>query len=320
MPLAIFTSGGDSAGMNPAIKKTVEKGWERGDEVYLVYDGLEGLIDDKIYQAKHSEISGIVHKGGTVLRSSRSPRFFEYENRKIAYENLERRGVDKLVVCGGDGTFRALEQFYKDFGMNFIGIPSTIDNDIFGTDYCLGVDTALNVIREAVDKLRDTAASFKRAFVVEVMGRDCGYLGVVSAITSGAEVCIVPELEYDLESIGKRLKAEIENGRTYVLAVVSEGTKASTEVVEWLKNDVKIDTRITILGHVQRGGSPTVFDRRMGFEFASMAVDKLYSENKCHYVVVHNGGEFGFESIDYVTSQKYQIPDDLMKLATNITK
>jgi 6-phosphofructokinase 1 len=320
MALAIFTSGGDSAGMNPAIKKAVEKGWEKGDDVYLVYDGLEGLIDDNIKKATHNEISGIVHKGGTVLRSSRSPRFFEYENRKIAYDNLQKRGIDKLIVCGGDGSFRALDQFYEDFGMNFIGIPSTIDNDIFGTDYCLGVDTALNVIREAVDKLRDTAASFKRAFVVEVMGRDCGYLGVVSSITSGAEVCIVPEIDYDLNSIGERLKKEIENGRTYVLAIVSEGTKASTEVVNWLKNDVKIDTRITILGHVQRGGSPTVFDRRMGFEFAAMAVDKLYSEDKCHYVVVHNNSGFGFESIDYVTSQKYQIPKDLMKFAENITK
>lgn len=320
MALAIFTSGGDSAGMNPAIKKTVEKTWEMGEDAYLIYDGLEGLVDNRIVKATHKEISGIVHKGGTVLRSSRSKRFFDIKFREQAYNNLKKDNIDKLVVCGGDGSFRALNQFYADFGINFVGIPATIDNDIYGTDYCLGVDTALNVIREAIDKLRDTAYSFKRAFVVEVMGRDCGFLGVLSAITSGAEVCIVPEMPYDLKSIGNRLKSEINNGRTYVLAIVAEGVKASTDVVNWLKEDVGIDTRITILGHVQRGGSPTVFDRRMGFEFASRAVDRLFNEEHSHHVVVHNGETFDFVTIEYVNSGKYQIPAELLDLAKNLTK
>jgi len=320
MALAIFTSGGDSAGMNPAIKKTVEKTWEKGEDVYLIYDGLEGLIDNRIIKATHKEISGIIHKGGTILRSSRSKRFFDLKYREKAYNNLKSNNIDKLVVCGGDGSFRALNQFYADFGINFVGIPATIDNDIYGTDYCLGVDTALNVIREAIDKLRDTASSFRRAFVVEVMGRDCGYLGVLSAITSGAEVCIVPEIEYDLDSIGKRLTSEIDNGRTYVLAIVAEGSGASTKVVNWLKNDVGVDTRITILGHIQRGGSPTVFDRRMGFEFASLAVDKLFAEKDCHYVVVHNGEFFDFVTIEHVNSGKYQIPKELLEMAKNMVK
>lgn len=320
MSLAIFTSGGDSAGMNPVIKKTVEGTWAKGEDAYLVYDGLEGLIDNKIVKATHREISGILHKGGTVLRSSRSKRFFDKKYREKAYNNLKSNNIDKLVVCGGDGSFRALNQFYADFEISFVGIPATIDNDIYGTDYCLGVDTALNVIREAIDKLRDTASSFRRAFVVEVMGRNCGYLGVVSAITSGAEVCIVPELEYDLDSIRKRLTSEIDNGRTYVLAVVAEGAKASTKVVNWLKNDVGIDTRITILGHIQRGGSPSVFDRRIGFEFANYAVDKLFSERDCHYVTVYNGHSFDFVSIEYVNSGSYQIPKDLLDMAKNMTK
>jgi 6-phosphofructokinase 1 len=320
MAIAIMCSGGDSAGMNPAIKTFVERALSYNEKAYLIHDGLEGLIENKITLASYQNVSNIVHRGGTVLRSSRSKRFFEYKYRKIAYENLEALGIDKIVVLGGDGSFRAFEEFYKDFKINFVGIPATIDNDIFGTDYCLGVDTALNVIRVSIDQIRDTASSFRRAFVIETMGRDCGYLALISAVTSGAEVCIIPELKYDLKSLGDRLEAEIENGRIYTLCIVSEGAKATNKVAKWIEEEVGMQARVTILGHTQRGGNPTVYDRLMAFEFARMAVDRLLSDNDSKEVVVFKDSKFEFVSIEYINSGKYQIKPELLALADRMVR
>ncbi len=320
MAIAIMCSGGDSAGMNPAIKTFVERSLESNQIPYLIYDGLEGLIDNDIKPATYQNVSGIMHKGGTVIRSSRSKRFFEYSYREKAYKNLQALDIDKLVVLGGDGSFRAMGQFYEDFGVNFIGIPSTIDNDIFGTDYCLGVDTALNVIRDSIDKIRDTASSFRRAFVIETMGRDCGYLALVSAVTSGAEVCIVPELKYDLESLGDRLKSQIKNGRIYALCIVSEGSKATNKVVDWIQDDVGMQARVTILGHTQRGGNPTVYDRLMAFQYARLAVDKLLNDKSSHEVVVFKDSKFEFVSIEYINSGRYKIDPELLALADRMVK
>ena len=178
---------------------------------------------------------------------------------------------------GGDGSFRAMERFSSEFDLNFVGIPSTIDNDIFGTEYCLGVDTALNVIRDALDKIRDTASSFNRAFLVEVMGRHCGYLAIVSAMISGAEACVIPEAEFNYEREGKRLRKEVEEGRNYVLAVVAEGSKQTQEVFTWLQETIGLETRVSILGHIQRGGNPTVRDRLMAFDFTVTALNYLFS-------------------------------------------
>ena len=321
MSIAILTSGGDCAGMNPAIKKFVDYCFDVGVQPYLIYDGLEGLIDGNIKQASHSDVAGIIHEGGTRLRSSRSQRFFELEYRKIAYENLQKYGIDRLVILGGDGSFRALRQFYDDFGVSFVGIPATIDNDIFGTDYCLGVDTALNMIRCATDAVRDTSASFKRGCVIETMGRHCGYLALISAATCGAEVCIIPELDYDLESLGTKLKKELEEGRQYIVVVAAEGVKKTKKLVKWLENDVGIETRATILGHIQRGGNPTVYDRLMATEFVTNAVDKLISlEEKQGLVVVYKDARFQFVSIEYVNSQKFEIKQELLDLASKMTR
>jgi 6-phosphofructokinase 1 len=315
MSIAIMSSGGDCAGMNPAIKQFVDYAIEKGERPYLIYDGLEGLIDGSIKEARHQDVAGILHEGGTKIRSSRSARFFEYAYRQQAYDNLQKFGIKRLVVLGGDGSFRALNQFYKDFGIEFVGIPSTIDNDIFGTDYCLGVDTSLNIIREATDAVRDTSASFRRACVIETMGRDCGYLALVSAITCGAEVCIIPELEYDLNKIGERLKRELKEGRLYVVCIVAEGTQSTQKVVTWLEKDIGIETRATILGHIQRGGNPTVFDRLMAYEFVTYALDYLLANSGCANVVVYKDNRFDFVTIDYVNSQKYTIKEDLLNLA-----
>jgi len=321
MVIAILTSGGDCAGMNPAIKHFVDYCFEKDVQPYLIYDGLEGLIDGNIKSATHRDVAGIMHEGGTILRSSRSKRFFEYDYRKQAFENLQKYGIDKLVILGGDGSFRALNQFYKDFGVQFVGVPSTIDNDIFGTDYCLGVDTALNIIRGATDAIRDTSASFKRGCVIETMGRDCGFLALVSAITCGAEVCIIPELKYDLNSLRDKLKSEIENGRQYVVCIVAEGTKQTQNLVSWLEDDVGIETRATTLGHIQRGGNPTVHDRLMAVEFVQFAVDKLFENDSDEgLVVVYKDANFKFVTIDYVNSQKYTIKPRLLDMADTMVK
>lgn len=325
MGIAILTSGGDCAGMNPAIKQFVDYCFQKKLQPYLIYDGLEGLIDNKIKKATHCDVAGIMHEGGTKIRSSRSKRFFELKYRKKAFKNLQEHGITRLVILGGDGSFRALHQFSKDFDIPFVGIPATIDNDIFGTDYCLGVDTALNIIREATDAIRDTSASFKRACVVETMGRDCGYLALVSALTSGAEICIIPELEYDLKSLKKKLKKEMQEGRNYVVCIVAEGTEQTANMVDWLEHEVGIETRATILGHTQRGGNPTVHDRLMATEFVTYAVDNLLnrkknSKEKKGLVVVYKNDEFLFKDIDYINSAKYEIKQNLLDLAVSMTK
>ena len=209
---------------------------------------------------------------------------------------------------GGDGSFRAMDVFSSEFDVNFVGVPATIDNDIYGTEYCIGVDTSLNVIRDALDKIRDTSSSFSRAFIVEVMGRDCGYLAVVSAMSSGAEICIIPEVEFDTKVLEKRLLEEINNGRNYILAIVSEGTKKTTEVYKWIESSLGLEVRVSILGHIQRGGNPTVYDRMIAFDFTIDAVDYLNSHSDSNKVVVYNKGEFSFMEIDDVVSNKYELP------------
>lgn len=316
--IAIMTSGGDAAGMNPAVKCCVDYARKRGLKPFLVRNGLNGLIAGEISEAKPEDVSGIMHRGGTVLRSSRSKEFFEYEYRKQAYDHLERLGIKKLVVIGGDGSFNALNRFYADFGVPFAGIPATIDNDIPGTDYCLGVDTALNMIRGSIDSIRDTATSFSRAFVIETMGRHCGYLAMVSALSSGAEICLVPEIEYDLESLGKRMRGELSAGRDHIIAVVAEGTNMAEYLTRWIGINLKVDARLTVLGHVQRGGSPTVRDRIMAYKFAVAAVDALM-DGETNKIMVFREGEFGMVPIETVTDSKVCLDKDILKLAKHLS-
>lgn len=317
--IAIMTSGGDAAGMNPAVKCAVEYSRKKGYKPFLIRDGLRGLIDGKISEATRADVSGILHRGGTVLRSSRSERFFQYEHRKTAYENLQKLGINKIIVIGGDGSFRALNQFYEDFNIPFAGIPATIDNDIPGTDYCLGVDTALNVIRESVDSIRDTATSFSRAFVIETMGRHCGYLAITSALSSGAEILIAPELEHDLDSIRERLIEDCAAGRDHIIAIVAEGTNMGEKLTSWITTNLKMDARLTVLGHVQRGGSPTVRDRIMAYKFAVAAVDSLDAGNT-NQIIVFNDGNFGCTPINEVADATYTLAPELLKLSAHLAK
>ena len=287
-----MTSGGDAAGMNPAIKAAVDHARQLGMNPYVVYDGLEGLIDGKIKEATRELTSDMIYRGGTLLRSSRSKRFFDYEFRRQAYEHLKERNIDKLIIMGGDGSFRALNDFFNDFEVPFAGIPATIDNDIAGTDYCLGVDTAQNVILDCIDSVRDTARSHHRAFVIETMGRDCGYLAMTTALCSAADICIVPEIPYDLESIYKRLQPVINEEGSCIIAVVA--------------------------GHVQRGGSPTARDRLMGTRFATRAVEAL-NNGDINQIMVYHDGQYGYASLDSVAGQQYSVNQDIINLCRELS-
>jgi len=317
MNIAIMASGGDCSGMNPAIKRFVEYSIEKGLTPYFIYDGLEGLIDAKIKKASYKDVSGIIYRGGTIIRSSRSKRFYEKRYRQIASENLKKHKIDKIVVLGGDGSFKGMEILSKEFDINFIGIPSTIDNDIYGTDYCLGVDTALNVIRSAVDDIRDTASSFNRAFVIETMGRECGYLALITALTSGAEMCLIPEARYDLDSLEKKFKSQVKEGRKYFIAIVAEGLKISQNIKDWFEKKIGFESRLTVLGHIQRGGNPTVQDRLMAFEFATYAVNAAMEKEE-NMIVVYKDAKFKLLESQIVISNRYQIDKKLIDLAKNL--
>lgn len=312
--IAILCSGGDVSGMNPALKRFVEYAHARGMEPYFVHDGYEGLIDDRIVKASYSDVAGIITRGGTKIRSARSIRFKEASYRAIAAKNLSARGITKLIVLGGDGSFRGMEKFYTEHQIAFCGIPSTIDNDINGTDYCLGVDTALGVIKNAIDQIRDTASSFRRAFVIETMGRNCGYLALVSAITSGAEICLIPELPIDIHDYKGCFESQIAKGRDYFIAVVSEALENSNEISEWFERELGFESRVTVLGHIQRGGNPSVYDRLMAYRFVTYAIDALM-HGKTHSVICYTKSHFEFKTIDEVALQPYHIDKELLTLA-----
>ena len=310
--IAILCSGGDVSGMNPALKHFVEYSYQKDLRPYFVYDGYEGLIDNAIKEASYCDVSGIINRGGTKIGSARSKRFMQAKYRTLAKKNLDALNISMLVVLGGDGSFRGLDIFYKEHGIRFCGIPSTIDNDIHGTDYCLGVDTALNIIKTSIDAIRDTASSFKRAFVIETMGRDCGYLALVSHLTSGSELCLIPERSYNLSSYEEEFKKEIKNGRRYFIAIVSEGIKQdSKEIAEWFEKSIGIESRVSILGHIQRGGNPTVKDRLMAYKFVTKAIDIL-RQGRDESVVCYDAMGFNYKSIEDVTGKVKELDKELL--------
>jgi len=312
MKIAILTSGGDSSGMNPAIKRFVEYCFEKKHTPYLIYNGLEGLIDNNIKKASFKDVSGIIFRGGTIIKSSRSKRWYEKKYRQIAYNNIKKEGIEYLIILGGDGSFRALDIFYHEFNIPFLGIPATIDNDIALNEYCIGVDTALNIIRNAIDEIRDTASSFKRAFVIEVMGRECGYLALISAIANGAEMCLIPEIKYNLNTLKEKYVNDIKNGRDYFIAIVSEGLNKTNEIKTWFEQEIGFESRITTLGHIQRGGNPTVFERLMAHKFISFALDNL---NKPNNIITFYNNKFILRNIDEIVKNNYQLDKYMLQLA-----
>ena len=277
--IAVFTSGGDSPGMNACIRAVVRTGIYKGLEVYGIYRGYEGMIEGDIQRLYSHSVSNIVQRGGTMLKSARSLEFRTPEGRKQAYENLKALGIEGLVAIGGDGTFTGAKVFFEEFGIPTVGCPGTIDNDIYGTDYTIGFDTAVNTALEAIDKIRDTAAAHDRIFFVEVMGRDAGFIAVESGIGGGAEFVMVPETQTDLDSVVNSLKGN-RNHRSSSIVVVAEGddlgnAETIMKKVKDQVNDPRIEFKVTTLGHIQRGGNPTARDRVLASRCGMAAVEGL---------------------------------------------
>lgn len=272
--IGILTSGGDCSGMNAAIRSAVRTALRHRIEIVGFRKGYVGLMKGDSLPLDSRAVSGILHRGGTFLQSARSPEFRTPEGQAQALANLRRLGVDGLVVLGGDGSLSGALALYQH-GFPTIGIPASIDNDIPGTDMSLGVDTALNNIIYAVDCIKDTASSHARAFVIEVMGRKSGYLASIAAIATGAEFALVPEREYDLAMICQQLRGRYEEGRDNAILILAEGAGNAQSIADAIKDTIGFETRVTVLGHYQRGGAPSVFDRLLASRFGKSAVELL---------------------------------------------
>ena len=272
--IAVLTSGGDSPGMNAAIRAVVRTALYYNLEPVGVMKGFEGLMDGEYFDMDRASVGGIIHRGGTVLRTARSDRFRTADGQKRAMEEIRNHGVDALVVIGGDGSFRGAEALGK-MGLPVVGIPGTIDNDIAGTDVTIGYDTAVNTALSAVQKLRDTASSHDRLFIVEVMGRDAGFLALEVAVSTGAEYVVVPEIRLDIAKMCEQLHYSRKRGKTHSLIILAEGVMSALELKNQLQDTGGYDARVTVLGYIQRGGSPTSFDTILASRMGSFAVEAL---------------------------------------------
>lgn len=275
--IGVMTSGGDAPGMNAAIRAVVRAGYFHGMEVFGIRQAYRGLVNGDIERLDSRDVGGIIQRGGTILQTARLPEFKEESVQRKAMRNLNSHGIDALVVIGGDGSLTGALSLHRH-GAKVIGIPGSIDNDIWGTASSVGVDTALNTILESIDRLRDTASSHERVFVVEVMGRNCGYLAMVTGIITGAEAIIVPEQPVSIDELGKIVEDAYMKGKSHAMIVVAEGANLGcNEIADYLnKHDIGFEVRITILGHVVRGGRPTAFDRMLATRFGISAVEALH--------------------------------------------
>ncbi|MDF9798025.1 6-phosphofructokinase 1 [Catalinimonas alkaloidigena] len=281
--IAVLTSGGDAPGMNACLRAVIRGAIYHGIEAYGIKYGYNGLIEGDIYKMKSYSVSNIIQKGGTILKSARSAEFRTKEGRKKAYQQLQRRGIEGLVVIGGDGTFTGASIFYEEYGFPIVGAPGTIDNDLYGTDYTIGFDTAVNTALEAIDKIRDTANSHDRIFFIEVMGRDSGYIAIQSGIGGGAELIMVPETSTSIDDVIHDLNQGRNTEKTSSIVVVAEGDEegGAMEVVNKVKSRLKgKDLKVSILGHMQRGGAPTAMDRIIGSRLGLAALEGLLGGKK----------------------------------------
>jgi 6-phosphofructokinase 1 len=279
--IGVLTSGGDSPGMNAAIRSVTRTAIFNGLKVKAIYRGYKGLITGEIVEFETQHVSNIIQQGGTILKTARCPEFHTSEGRKTAYDNLVKEEIDGLVVIGGDGTFTGARIFGQEYNIPVVGIPGTIDNDLFGTDYTVGYDTAMNTIVSAIDKIRDTATSHERLFVIEVMGRDAGFLAMYGAIASGAEAAIIPEITTEVDHLEELIQHGFRKTKNSSIVLVSESdiTGGAMAIAERLK-EKGYDPRVTILGHIQRGGSPSALDRILASRMGVAAVDALIEEQR----------------------------------------
>lgn len=316
--IAVLTSGGDAPGMNAAIRAVVRACTYYRIDCVGVYRGYEGLIEGDFEALSGRHVSNIINKGGTILKSARSKEFMTEEGRAKAHDNLKEAGVGALVVIGGDGTFTGGLKFIQEFNFPVVGIPGTIDNDIYGTDYTIGYDTALNTVVEVIDKIRDTAGSHNRLFFVEVMGRDAGFIALNTGIGSGAEEILIPEKEIGIDKLEESLTKGRDKGKTSSLVVVTEGEKIGKSVFEladYIQEKYPIyDIRVSVLGHMQRGGSPSCFDRVLASRLGVAAVECLLDRVSGVMVGVINN-EVILTGLNKAIKLDNEIDKELLKVA-----
>jgi 6-phosphofructokinase 1 len=315
--IGVLTSGGDSPGMNAAIRSVVRKAIYHDLEVYGIYNGYQGLIEGNIKQLDLGSVGDIIQRGGTVLHTARCLEFKTDEGQEKGIEQLKRFGIEGLVVIGGDGSFRGAEKLTQK-GYPCIGVPGTIDNDIPGTDFTIGFDTALNTVIEAIDKVRDTATSHERTYVVEVMGRHAGDIALWAGLADGAESILIPEQPTDFNDVIERLKRGQERGKKHSIIIVAEGVGSGFEFGKRIEKATNMDTRVTILGHVQRGGSPTANDRVLASRLGGKAVDLLLEGKSGRMVGIQNNKLVDHDILD-ILDQKHEIDLDMYKLSQELS-
>ncbi len=311
--IAVLTSGGDAPGMNSAVRSVVRTCIANNIEVYGIEEGYYGLYHDKIRKLESVDVANTINRGGTFLGSARFPEFAEAEIREAAVKNLDKRGIEGLVVIGGDGSFMGAKRL-TEMGYPCVGLPGTIDNDTPSSDFTIGFDTALNTIVEAVDKLRDTSGSHQRCSVVEVMGRDAGDLALWAGIATGAEATLIPEIDYDLDEIIGKLQRDRENGKRHFIVIVAEGLKITSDLAAKIEESTGIETRPTILGHIQRGGTPTASDRVLAARMGSYAVELLMDGEKGRCIGIEKN-ELVHDDIISALDRPHTVNEGMYRLA-----
>jgi 6-phosphofructokinase 1 len=319
--IAVFTSGGDSSGMNAAIRAVVRTAVYHGVEVMGIYRGLEGMIDDDFVDLDVRSVAKIIHTGGTILKSARSKEFMNKEGRQKAFNNLKKHQIDGVIAIGGDGTFTGMHVFYEEFGVPIVGLPGTIDNDIFGTDNTIGFDTACNNAMNAIDKIRDTATSHNRLFFIEVMGRDAGFIALRCAIADGAKAVMLPETHMEPEALYAKIKKGEKERKTSNIVIVSEGNKNGNaqQLADMIKKmDDSYDVKVTVLGHLQRGGTPTVYDRLIASRVGVAGVEALLEGKKDIMVGIVND-KISFTPLNKAVKEHNTLNDELLKVIEKLS-
>ncbi|WP_207510764.1 6-phosphofructokinase [Longitalea luteola] len=314
--IGVLTSGGDSPGMNAAIRAVVRTGNYYGLEVFGIMRGYSGIIENDIVPMHSRSVANIIQRGGTILKTARCKEFFQPEGRQKAYQNLKKLGIDGLVVIGGDGSFRGADIFSREFDIPCIGLPGTIDKDIAGTDFTIGFDTAVNTAVEAIDKIRDTADAHDRLFIIEVMGRDAGYIALHSGIATGAEHILIPERKTDIEELIASLQEKERRKKLVNMVVVAEGDEfgGANEVAKVVKERLPFaDTRVCILGHIQRGGSPTCLDRLIASRMGYAAVESLL-EGRHNVMVGILNNRMHYTLLERAVKSKQKISEEWIKI------
>lgn len=311
--IGILTSGGDAAGMNAAVRVIARSAMNAGLEAYGINYGYKGLVEGNIFKMESTKLDEIINRGGTILYSARFPEFAETETQLKGIEQLKKFGIEALVVIGGDGSYHGAEKLTMH-GYNSIGVPGTIDNDIPGTDFTIGFDTAANVAMEALDRINDTATSHQRVFVVEVMGRGAGDIALWSGIATGADAIVIPEREYDIEAIANKISENRKNGKDHGLIVLAEGVMGAAEFKEKLDQYGDFDSRAITLGHIQRGGNPTVKDRVLATRLGDYAIRLLLEGKGGLAIGIHDNQLVATDIIDTLENHKHQTDVSLQDL------